>query len=52
VLSEYGNLAAATILFVVKQFLAQPNLPRAGARGLFAGFGPGFTTEMALLTWS
>jgi alkylresorcinol/alkylpyrone synthase len=52
VLAEYGNLASATILFVVKQFLSQAQPPRAGARGLMAGFGPGFTTEMALLTWA
>jgi alkylresorcinol/alkylpyrone synthase len=51
VLAEYGNLSAATVLFVVKDFLALPPR-RSGSRGLLAGFGPGFTTEMALLQWS
>lgn len=50
VLSEYGNLSSATVLFVMKEFLSQPK-PQPGERGLLAAFGPGFSTEMALLAW-
>jgi len=51
VLGEYGNLSSATVLFVAKDFLSGP-LPQAGDRGLLAAFGPGFSTEMALLEWN
>jgi alkylresorcinol/alkylpyrone synthase len=51
VLAEYGNLSSATVLFVMKEFLAQPP-PQAGERGLLAAFGPGFSMEMALLEWN
>lgn len=51
VLEEYGNLSSATVLFVAKEFLAQPQLPKPGDRGLLAAFGPGFNVEMALLEW-
>lgn len=51
VLAEYGNLSSATVLFVMWDFLAQP-APPAGARGLLAAFGPGFSMEMALLEWN
>ncbi len=48
--SEYGNLSSATVLFVMKEFLAQAP-PAHGTRGLLAAFGPGFSAEMALLQW-
>ena len=51
VLGEYGNLSSATVLFVAKEFLAGPT-PQPGERGLLAAFGPGFSTEMALLEWN
>lgn len=51
VLEEYGNLSSATILFVAREFLRQPQMPPPGARGMLAAFGPGFSTEMALLEW-
>jgi len=51
VLSEYGNLSSATVLFVMKEFLSQP-APQKGERGLLAAFGPGFSMEMALLEWN
>jgi len=51
VLSEYGNLSSATVLFVMKDFLSQP-APQTGERGLLAAFGPGFSMEMALLEWN
>jgi alkylresorcinol/alkylpyrone synthase len=51
VLSDYGNLSSATVFFVMKEFLAQAP-PAHGTRGLLAAFGPGFSTEMALLEWN
>lgn len=51
VLEEYGNLSSATVLFVAKEFLAQPQPAQPGDRGLLAAFGPGFNIEMALLEW-
>jgi alkylresorcinol/alkylpyrone synthase len=51
VLEEYGNLSSATVLFVMRQFLDQP-APPTGAHGLLAAFGPGFSTELALLQWN
>ncbi|MGH9674125.1 MAG: type III polyketide synthase [Bryobacteraceae bacterium] len=51
VLSEYGNLSSATVLFILKEFLAQPP-PEPGALGLLAAFGPGFSADMALLEWN
>lgn len=49
--SEYGNLSSATVLFVMAEFLRQPQ-PTQGARGLLAAFGPGFSAELALLQWN
>ncbi len=51
VLSEYGNLSSATVLFVMKEFLAGPP-PQSGEHGLLAAFGPGFSMEMCLLQWN
>ncbi len=51
VLEDYGNLSSATVLFVLKEFLAQP-APPSGSHGLLAAFGPGFSAEMALLQWN
>lgn len=51
VLDRYGNLSAATVLFVLKEVLSQP-APRLGAFGLMASFGPGFSIELALLQWN
>jgi len=51
VLGDYGNLSSATVLFVTKEFLAEPP-PRRGEKGLLAAFGPGFSAELALLEWN
>jgi predicted naringenin-chalcone synthase len=50
VLSDYGNMSSATILFVLDklQRLAEP---RAGEYGMLLGFGPGLTSEAILLRW-
>jgi alkylresorcinol/alkylpyrone synthase len=51
VLSEYGNLSSATILFILHECLTR-NGVRSGEYGLAAAFGPGFSAEMLLLQWS
>ena len=49
VLSQFGNMSSATILFVLKQILNQPSeaIPQ---KTLAMAFGPGLTIESALLT--
>jgi len=49
-LTEYGNIASATVLDALRRLFAE-DLLVDGARGLLAGFGPGITAEMALGTW-
>jgi alkylresorcinol/alkylpyrone synthase len=48
ILSRYGNLSSATILFVLDAWLAEGGLP-PGGHGLAAAFGPGFSAELILL---
>jgi len=48
-LTEYGNIAAATVLDALGLFAEEP--PALGARGVIAGSGPGITAEMAVGTW-
>jgi alkylresorcinol/alkylpyrone synthase len=50
VLSEYGNLSSATILFILHAWLLK-NPMQAGDFGLAAAFGPGFSAELLLLQW-
>jgi alkylresorcinol/alkylpyrone synthase len=50
VLRDYGNLSSASVLFVLEQWLRERRVD-AGAFGLLAGFGPGFSAEMVLLEW-
>ncbi len=47
VLRDYGNMSSATVLFVLKAFLEQ-GIAR-GEHGLMTVFGPGFSSEMALI---
>ena len=49
-LSEYGNIASATILDVLRRAIEAGSIPDGG-RGLLAGFGPGITAEITLGTW-
>jgi alkylresorcinol/alkylpyrone synthase len=51
VLSQYGNLSSATILFILHEWLTKKTM-KAGAYGLAAAFGPGFSAELLLLQWS
>jgi alkylresorcinol/alkylpyrone synthase len=50
VLRRVGNLSSATVLFVLDDVLARPP-PPAGAPGLLAAFGPGFSADLSLLRW-
>ena len=51
VLSDYGNLSSASVLFVLDEWLNKSQLA-PGDYGLLAAFGPGFSAEMALLQWT
>ncbi len=48
ILSEYGNMSSATVLFVLKEILESK--PEKGTRVLPIAFGPGLTIETGLLT--
>lgn len=49
VLSRYGNMSSATILFVLKEMLEGPS-EQHNDRTLAMAFGPGLTLESALLS--
>jgi alkylresorcinol/alkylpyrone synthase len=51
VLSQYGNLSSATILFILHEWLTKKTMKR-GEYGLAAAFGPGFSAEVLLLQWN
>jgi alkylresorcinol/alkylpyrone synthase len=51
VLRRYGNVSSATVLFVMNECLAQGR-PASGAHGLLGAFGPGFSSELAVLQWT
>ena len=48
VLRQYGNMSSATVLFVLKRILENPNLGKPQSICAMA-FGPGLTIESALL---
>jgi alkylresorcinol/alkylpyrone synthase len=48
VLSQYGNMSSPTVLFVLERSLEDAWQP--GEHGLMAALGPGFSSEMILLT--
>lgn len=50
VLSKIGNLSSATVLFVLKEFLAATKLAN-GDRAMMVGVGPGLTLELILFEW-
>jgi predicted naringenin-chalcone synthase len=50
VLREHGNMSSPTILFVLEQ-IQRCGQPQAGDYGVLLAFGPGLTTEGALLQW-
>ena len=49
ILTNYGNMSSATILYVLKKFLE--NSSKKGDLGLAAAVGPGFSSELLLLRW-
>lgn len=49
ILTNYGNMSSATILYVLKKFLE--NETEKGDLGLAAAVGPGFSSELLLLRW-
>jgi alkylresorcinol/alkylpyrone synthase len=51
VLRDHGNVSSAAVLFVLDRWLRGPR-PPAGEPGLLAAFGPGLTTELAVLRWT
>lgn len=51
VLSEYGNLSSASVLFVLHECLTK-RAPKPGQHGLLGAFGPGFSAELLLLQWA
>ena len=51
VLSEFGNLSSATILFILQEWMEKGPLA-PGDYALAAAFGPGFSAEFLLLQWT
>jgi len=49
-LAEVGNLSSASVLFVLADVLQDATVGE-GQHGLLAAMGPGFASEMLLLTW-
>jgi len=49
VLSEYGNMSSATVLYVLERFMKKEI--KAGELGLMLSFGPGFSAQRLLLKW-
>ncbi len=49
VLKNYGNMSSATVLFVLKAFMDEPQ-PQ-DSYGMMLSFGPGFTAQNLLLKW-
>jgi alkylresorcinol/alkylpyrone synthase len=50
VLRTYGNVSSATVLFVLQEWTRRR--PPSGAYGLLGAFGPGFSSELAVLQWT
>ncbi len=49
VLSLYGNMSSATILYVLERFMDKKIAK--GDKGLMLSFGPGFSAQRVLLEW-
>lgn len=49
VLSLYGNMSSATVLYVLERIM--DNKPVKGDHGLMLSFGPGFSAQRILLKW-
>jgi len=51
ILSEYGNMSAVTVLFILNEFMKKLSAISANELGLLAALGPGFSAELLLLEW-
>jgi alkylresorcinol/alkylpyrone synthase len=51
VLKKYGNQSSASVLFVLHEWITKARMS-PGDYGFLAAFGPGFSTDMALLQWA
>lgn len=51
ILSDYGNMSAATVLFILERFMENLNALQTNTLGLLAALGPGFSAELLLLKW-
>ena len=49
-MKEYGNLSSAAVLFMLHR-LQTSGRAQPGERGLLVALGPGFATEMLVLSW-
>lgn len=49
ILSEFGNMSSATVLYVLERFIERG--VKKGDIGLMLSFGPGFTAQRLLLKW-
>lgn len=50
VLSRYGNMSSATVLYVLMEYLLQEDIQQ-GDLGIITALGPGFSSELLLLEW-
>ncbi len=50
VFRTYGNMSSATVLYVLDHLTRKG--VEAGDRGMMLSFGPGFSAQRILLTWS
>lgn len=49
ILSAYGNMSSATVLYVLERYMNRPT--GSGELGLMLSFGPGFSAQRVLLKW-
>jgi alkylresorcinol/alkylpyrone synthase len=48
-LRQHGNLSSVSVLDVLHSYMSEP--PEAGSLGLMIAMGPGFCSELVLLSW-
>lgn len=52
VLSNYGNMSSASVLFVLREMMEADEAPaQDGDLGVILAFGPGFSAELLLARW-
>ena len=49
VLREHGNMSSPTVLYVLKEFMTQGDY-KAGDYGIISALGPGFTSELLMIS--